>query len=107
MSKKVVYIAGKITGNAGYKAQFAEAEAAVRAAGFVPLSPANLPPEIDNATAMPICMSMINAADAVLFIAGWGRSLGAQMERAYCKYIGTPAVHSVAELEEVLEWTEW
>lgn len=102
-SKKVVYIAGKITGNPSYLEQFAEAEAAVRAAGFVPLSPAKLPPEISNEAAMPICMAMIDAADAVLLLSGWHRSVGAQLENAYCKYTGKPTVRNVTELPEVLK----
>lgn len=102
MDKKVVYIAGKITGNEGYVEQFAEAEAAVRSAGFVPLNPAKLPPEISNEAAMPICVAMINTADVVLLLPGWHKSIGAQMECAYCKYINKPTVLSVEDLGVVL-----
>ena len=100
---KVIYIAGKITGNASYLEQFEQAEAEVRAVGFVPLSPAKLPPEIDNATAFPICHAMIDAADAVLLIPGWSQSIGAQMELSYCKYINKPFATEVSDLVEVLK----
>ena len=97
--EKVVYIAGRITGNVGYAEQFAQVEAELRAAGFVPLSPAKLPPEIDNARAFPICHAMIDAADAVLFIDGWMQSVGAQLELSYCKYIRKPYATKISALE--------
>lgn len=100
--KKVVYISGKITGDAGYKKKFEKAEAELRAAGFIPLNPAKLPPEIDNAAAMEICVAMINASDAVLMLPGWASSVGAHVELAYSKYIRKPAVASMEALLEVM-----
>ena len=100
--QKVVYLSGKITGNAGYKKQFEKAEAELRAAGFIPLNPAKLPPEIENAAAMEICMAMINVADAVLMLPSWASSIGAHLELAYGKYLKKPTVASMDALLEVL-----
>ena len=40
---KKVYIAGKITGDAGYREKFAAAERKLRGEGYIVLSPAVLP----------------------------------------------------------------
>lgn len=98
--KKVVYIAGPITGVVEYWKAFEDAEDKLEAAGYVPLSPARLPWNLGDDKAMPICLAMINAADAVCFLPGWGRSVGAQLEMAYCKYTDKPHFN-LDELEEV------
>ena len=100
-NKKVIYIAGPITGVANYWEAFEAAEDELSAKGYTPLSPSRLPQDLSNETAMLICMAMINAADAVLFLPGWARSVGAQLELAYCKYTNTPTAKSVEELQEV------
>ena len=101
-NKKVVYIAGPISGVEHYWLAFEKAEDDISAAGFVPLSPSRLPSDLENEQAMQICMAMINVADAVLLLPGWNRSVGAQLELAYCKYTGTPAVSSIDALKEAL-----
>ena len=37
---------------------------------------------------MPICMAMIDAADALCLLPGWEASQGAQRERQYAEYQG-------------------
>lgn len=100
--RKVVYIAGPITGVPNYWEAFEQAEDEIEAAGYVPLTPTRLPSNISNAKAMHVCLAMINVADAVYFLPGWDRSIGAQLEMAHCKYMNKLTVHNVEELREVL-----
>lgn len=66
--KKVIYIAGPITGVPRYWEAFETAEDELTAAGYLPLSPARMPDGMENEKAMRICLAMIDAADAVLFL---------------------------------------
>ena len=77
--KKVIYIAGPITGVPRYWEAFETAEKAMR-----------------------ICLAMIDAADAVLFLPGSSRSRGASLEHRYCEYTGKPWARSIKELKEAM-----
>ena len=77
--KKVIYIAGPITGVPRYWEAFEDAED------------------------MRICLAMIDAADAVLFLPGSSRSRGAALEHRYCEYTGKPWARGINELEEALK----
>ena len=83
-----IYIAGPISGVPDYKARFAKMAMAVEGLGHIVLNPAVLPAELSRADAMPICYAMINTADALLFMEGWERSEGSQLEHSYAQYIG-------------------
>ena len=72
-----VYIAGKITGNENYKAEFAEAEKKLRALGHIPLNPAVLPEGMETADYMRICLAMLDSADAIALMLNWTGSPGA------------------------------
>jgi len=78
-----VYIAGKITDNPDYKSQFAAAETMLRDKGFIPVSPAVLPPGLEHHEYMTICFSMIDVCDGVYLLGNWKDSIGARMEKAY------------------------
>nr|DAG22576.1 MAG TPA: deoxyribosyltransferase [Caudoviricetes sp.] len=39
---------------------------------------------------MRICVAMMSIADCVAFIPDWEESHGAQVEYAWCKYVGKP-----------------
>lgn len=91
-TKKVIYIAGPITGVKNYWEAFEQAEDDISACGYIPLSPAKLPKGMTNAQYMRTCFAMIDSADAVLFLTDFERSDGAQLERGYCKYIGKPSI---------------
>ena len=101
--QKVIYIAGRISGEPGYKEAFRLVATELRTRGFVVLNPATLPSALDNGRAMKICMAMIDQADAVFFMAGWNLSVGAQLELAYCKYTGKPYSLTMDELEVISE----
>ena len=81
-----IYIAGKITGDAGYREKFAAAEQKFTREGFIVLSPAVLPEGMTNAEYMRICFAMIDIADKVAFLDDFLESQGARLEWDYCAY---------------------
>jgi hypothetical protein len=113
-----VYIAGKITGDPGYRGNFAaakewllaEKETQEVARGLlkvspyptadVVLNPAELPEGWPNGLYMDVCLAMIRAADLVVFLPGWEQSRGASLEMQYCRYKIKPVYKiSTEELE--------
>lgn len=83
-----VYIAGKITGNENYKAEFAEAEKKLRTLGHIPLNPAVLPEGLEKADYMRICLAMLDSADAIALMLNWTGSPGANIELSLAMYTG-------------------
>lgn len=100
--KKVVYIAGPITGVEKYWEPFEAAADELQAEGFIPLTPTWQPPGLTNAQYMRTCLPMIDSADAVLFLPGWDDSKGARLEWLYCNYIGKPSYMTINWLKEAL-----
>ena len=102
-----VYIAGKITGNENYRAEFAAAERKVRALGDIPLNPAVLPEGLEKADYMRICLAMLDSADAIAPLMSWTHSDGAAIEMSLARYTGkqniplylVPDVNADAEVE--------
>jgi nucleoside 2-deoxyribosyltransferase len=90
--KKVVYIAGPITGVKNYWEAFERAEDDLLGLGYIPLSPAHLPEGMTNEQYTRIDFAMIDSADAVLFLENFEDSPGARLEHEYCKYTGKPVV---------------
>ncbi len=83
----IVYIAGRMTGTEDYgRAAFRAAAREIAAAGDTPLSPAILPTTLKKESYMPICLAMIQAADAVYMLQGWEQSGGATIEKLYAEY---------------------
>lgn len=115
-----VYIAGGITGVENYKARFEAAkrmllrenedrEISVEYYYRTPradavLSPAELPEDWPGRVYMDVCLSMIRAADLVVFLPGWEQSRGESLEMQYCRYQGKP-VYMIQE-EEISGWME-
>ena len=86
-----IYIAGRIDGDPEYERKFAEFSALFEnEGGHVVLNPAVLPKGLSVAEYMRICFAMIDVADCVMFLPDWESSGGAQLEKAYCDYIGKP-----------------
>ena len=87
-----VYIAGKISGDADYRAKFARVQTALEGEGYISLSPSVLPDGMTAADYMRICFAMIDVADAVLFLPDWEASPGARLEMEYCGYTAKKVV---------------
>ena len=100
--KKVIYISGPITGVENYWEAFEAMEDELDALGYLPLSPSRLPYGMSNDQYMRICLAMIDSADAVIFLPGWGRSTGAKLEMRYCRYTDKLYTSSIDTLKEVL-----
>lgn len=96
--RKAVYISGPLTGVEKYWEPFDAAADALRLAGFIPLSPSNLPEGLSPQQYMRIDHAMIDAADAVLVLPGAYRSKGARLEVDYCDYTGKPHFREVDDL---------
>lgn len=99
MGKKIIYIAGPITGVENYREPFEWAESDLIAAGYIPLSPAHLPEGMTKEQYMRICFAMIDTADAVLFLPDWEESDGATLERNYVTYTGKTFAHYIEALD--------
>lgn len=82
-----IYIAGPITGVAGYKEHFEATEQAVLKAGHEVINPAKILAEMPSSTThkqyMDVCYALLAQADGVLFLEGWEHSMGAEMEFKY------------------------
>lgn len=88
--KKVIYIAGPITGVDRYWEAFEQAEDDLTAIGYIPLSPARLPKGMTNAQYARIDLAMLDSADGIIFLDGWDKSEGASLEKHYATYIRKP-----------------
>ena len=91
-----IYIAGKITGDPGYRDKFAAAEIQLGWQGHTVLNPAELPSGMSREDYMRICFAMIDVADAVVFLPDAEESAGARLEMEYCEYIE----------KETVEWND-
>jgi len=89
-----IYVAGKISGDPGYKQKFAAASVALRKhwPDAVVINPAVLPEGMSNSDAIAVCLPMLLRAGTVVFLPDWQRSNGAKIERAVAAYCGKTIV---------------
>lgn len=92
-----IYIAGPMAGDEHYKWRFGEAEKRLHAAGWIVLNPAWMPLGLREHAYMPICLAMLQAADAVVMLDGWQGSRGAQVEREFAGYQGKRIYYGLME----------
>lgn len=85
----VLYIAGKMSNLPDLgKERFRAAAERLRAKGYVVLNPAELPDGMPVVRYMPICLAMLQAADAIYLLGNWKDSTGARLELQYARYQG-------------------
>ena len=90
------YIAGKITGDPNYREKFQWAREDLTGQGFTVLDPAALPEGMSPVDYMRICFSMMESADVVAFLPDYSESRGAQLEWAWCQYVGKTTMYLAA-----------
>lgn len=83
-----IYIAGPMNGDPAYRDKFNAAESYLIMKGWRVLNPATLPEGLRPSVYMPICLAMVQAADAIVCLAGSERSQGARIESDYAGYQG-------------------
>ena len=86
--KKVIYLAGPITGVPDYQTRFNATESYLGWKGWTVLNPANLPEGMKPDAYMPICLAMLQAADAMVKLVGSDASEGVAIEERYARYQG-------------------
>ena len=90
-----VYISGKITNNANYKADFEAAELALKIAGFQPVNPAeeHLPNGATWADYMRHDIKLLCDCDAIYMLNGWRESAGAKIEHKLARDLGIEIIY--------------
>lgn len=88
-----VFLSGPITSRLEtYKAEFDDAARIVSEAGHLPLNPATLPIGMEQRDYMRICLAMLDSADLLLQLPGWGKSAGAIAERTVAMKTGVESL---------------
>lgn len=88
-----VFLSGPISSRMEtYKAEFDDAARIVIEAGHLPLNPATLPIGMESRDYMRICLAMLDSADLLLQLPGWGKSAGAIAERTVAVKTGVESL---------------
>lgn len=84
MSRKRIYISGKITGTDDYMERFAKAEKYLITKGYSVLNPAKVNAQMPSDTTydeyMQIAVTMLQMADSIYMLKDWQNSNGAKIE---------------------------
>jgi len=83
-----IYIAGAITGNENYQAEFAQAEKELTELGNTVLNPALLPKGFTQEEYMSVCIPMLNICEAIYLLRGWEPSIGANIGKLHAEHVG-------------------
>lgn len=93
--RKVVYIAGKISGDEYYENKFNIAKNNLVDLGFIVLNPASLPWGLEYEQYLRIGLSMLNEADIIYLLDDYKDSPGALKEIEYAKQKGIMILKSI------------
>ena len=85
-----LYLSGRITGNEGYRKDFAEGRAALESAGYDVCDPTGFgfPEDITWEDAMKYDIREMLGCDGVALLPSWGKSRGACIEARLAKELG-------------------
>ena len=106
----IIYIAGPMAGCPDENREaFQKYETALKKKGDIILNPAWLPKGLQKNDYMPICLAMLQAADAIFLMPGWRNSKGANLESEFAKYQGKMIIEAQGkpfgwERENASEW---
>ena len=92
-----IYFSGPITNDVAYKTKFSSCIEEFIKEGVIQgditiMNPAELPCDLPNKLYMPLCLRMIDEADAVVFLPGWLDSDGSMVEYSYARYQKIPCI---------------
>ena len=76
-----------------YQQIFANKQYELEYAGLTVINPAMLPVGLDSDRYMPICLAMLDGADAIYLFNDWQNSKGALLEKAYAEYQGKEVIY--------------
>ena len=103
---RTIYIAGPMKNDPDYQTKFDAAEAYCEWKGWIALNPASLPEGLRPNSYMPICLAMVEAADAIVLLDGWQTSQGARIESEYAGYHGKMICHGLETVPTLTEGSE-
>lgn len=89
----IIYVAGPIMGRPDYIERFCRAQLQLEDDGWIVLNPADLPQEMPDDRYMPICLAMLQQADAIYMLDGWEYSEGANIELQFAQYQGKEVLY--------------
>ncbi len=83
----VIYLSGAMASCMDtYKEIFEAKKKELEAKGHIVLNPAALPNGLNPNGYMPICLAMIDAAEAIYLFNNWENSRGALLEKEYAEH---------------------
>lgn len=96
-----IYISGSMAScMSTYHRKFAKAQKMLEEDGHIVINPALLPKGLDRDKYMPICLAMLDGADAIYMIGtDWRKSKGALLEKAYAEYQGKKVLFETCDAD--------